>query len=315
MVSAAHPLPIRGWGNWTSMTIAGHVNAPDAPAAEASIAEPGYFETLSIPLLRGRTFTAHDNNVKSAPVAIINHAFASKYFPGEDPIGRYFTPAFPETNEPILGREIVGVVGDTRNGDNSEPYVPQFYLPYAQYISHQRALIVMKVKGDLWNYEETVRKVEASLDRDAPMFGYRTFTSELLNANAQPRFEAWVVSVFAAIALFLSAVGLYAVLSFIVAERTRELGVRMALGASRSDVLRLVLRRGLILSCAGIVAGATASFFAGRFLEGLLFKVSALNGFVLLAVTFVFFMVSMVSSLIPAVRAANVDPMRTLRQQ
>ncbi|HEX4485823.1 MAG TPA: ABC transporter permease, partial [Terriglobales bacterium] len=277
MVSAGHPIPLR-WGAWTPMTIAGHPQSPeDQPSAVAAVTEPGYFETLSISLLRGRTFTPHDNNAKSAPVAVINRTFANKYFPGEDPIGRYFTPTFTETNEPIMGREIVGVVGDTRTGDNFEPYIPQFYLPYAQNPSHQRTLIVMKVKGDLSSYEETARKIVAGMDKDAPLFGYSTFSSDLLNDNSQPRFEAWVVSVFATIALFLSAVGLYAVLSYLVAERNREMGLRMALGASRADVLRLVMRRGLVLVCAGIAIGAIASIFAGRLLEDLLFNVTALD--------------------------------------
>jgi putative ABC transport system permease protein len=317
MVSAGHPLPIRwGYSNWTTMSIAGHVNSPDnLPGAVAAVTEPGYFETLSIPLLRGRTFTAHDNNAKSAPVAIISRAFATKYFPGEDPIGHYFTPTFPETNEPIMGREIVGVVGDTRNSDNFEPYLPQFYLPYAQNTSHQRTMIVMKVKGDPFRYEETVRKIEAGLDKDAPMFGYGTFASELLNANDQPRFEAWVVSVFAGIALFLSAVGLYAVLSYLVAERTRELGVRMALGASRADVLRLVLRRGVVLVLAGIAIGTVGSIFAGRLLDDLLFRIPTLDQWVFLTVTPILFAVSMAASLIPALRAASLDPMRALRDQ
>jgi putative ABC transport system permease protein len=317
MVSAGHPLPI-GWGrsNWTTMTIAGHTDSPDnLPGAEATVIEPGYFETLSIPLLRGRTFTAHDNNAKSAPVAIVSRAFAKKYFPGEDPMGHYFTPTFPDTNEPVLGREIVGIVGDTRNSDNFEPYLPQFYLPYAQNPTHQRTMIVMKLKGDPFSYEETVRKIVAGLDKDTPMFGYRSFASELLNDNDQPRFEAWVISVFAGMALFLSAIGLYAVLSFVVAERGRELGVRMALGASRSDVLRLILRRGLILVCTGIACGAVASFFAGRLLEELLFKVTPLDHWVFLTVTPILFITSIAASLVPALRAASLDPMRTLREQ
>ena len=136
-----------------------------------------------------------------------------------------------------------------------------------------------------------------------------------MNANDQPRFEAWVVSVFAGMALFLSAVGLYAVLSYLVAERARELGVRMALGASRADVLRLVLRSGLILVCTGIAIGAVASFFAGRLLEELLFKVTPLDQWVFLTVTPILFIVAMTASLVPALRAARLDPMRTLREQ
>jgi ABC-type antimicrobial peptide transport system permease subunit len=173
----------------------------------------------------------------------------------------------------------------------------------------------MKVKGDLFSYQESVRKIVAGLDKDAPVFGYRTFTSDLWNANDQPRFEAWVVSVFAGIALFLSAVGLYSVLAYLVAERAREMGVRMALGASRADVLRLVLRRGVVLACLGIAIGGVASIFAGRLLEDLLFGVTALDRWVFLAVIPILFAVSMAASLVPALRAARLDPMRSLREQ
>ena len=317
IASGGYPLPISWpWSYQVNFTVAGHLNSPDhLPAAIGAVAEPKYFEALSIPLLRGRTFTEHDNTAKSAPVAIVNRSFALKYFPDEDPIGRYFTPQFTETIEPTLGRQIIGIVGDTRSGDYGTPYFPQFFLPYAQNITHQRAHIVLKVAGDPVNYEETVRKVVAGLDKDVPIFDYHPFETEIARSNAQPRFEAWVVSVFAGISLFLSGVGLYTVLSFVVAGRSRELGVRMVLGASRSDVLRLVLRRGVVLASAGTGLGAVASIFASRLLENFLFDLTPLDHWVFLTVTPILFLVSMAASLVPALRAASMDPMRNLREQ
>ena len=315
-VSAAHPLPLRPWAMWTSFTIAGHLNSQDdLPGASATVTEPGYFETLSIPLLRGRTFIAHDNDPKSAPVAIINQGFAKQFFPGEDPIGRYITPRFDHRDKALIGRQIIGIVGDIRNGDPTDPYLPQFFLPYAQDPTHQRPIVVMKVKGDPFSYENTVRKIVANIDEDAPVFGYRALVEDIQNQAAQQRFEATIVSGFAGVALLLSVIGLYAVLSYVVAERTRELGLRMALGASRSDILTLVLRRGLLLAGIGVSVGALASVIMARFMKDLLFGVAPLDPSIFSTVTLVLILASIVSALGPALRAATLDPIRTLREQ
>ena len=316
-VAAGHPRPdASAWTEWTPVAIPGLVSSPhDPPAAIATIATPGYFETLSIPLLSGRTFVPHDNDPKAAPVAVISQAFAHKYFPVEDPVGHYFTPTFEHTTEPVLGRQIIGVVADTRTDDLWEARPARFYLPYAQDPSHQRPVVVMRVSGDPHGYENAVRKVAASLDRDAPEFGYRTFADNIALQSAQPRFEAFLISGFAAIALFLSALGLHAILSYIVSERVRELGLRMALGASRAHVLGMVLRRAAILALLGTGGGAFASIFATRLLDGALFHVAMLDRSVFLVVTLVLLAVSMVAALVPALRAANLDPMRILRDQ
>ena len=315
-VSAGHPLPILwGPGMFTNLTIANHQNSPDhLPGAGAAVTMPGYFETLSIPLLRGRTFAVRDNDPKGTPVAVINQSFARKYFPNEDPLGQYFTPKFEHSDEPVVARQIIGVVGDTRVDDLWEPYQPQFFMPYGQDPSHQRTIVVMKVAGDPAAYENAVRKIVATMT-EAPVFNYRTFADSITVETAQPRFEAVLVSGFAGIALLLSALGLYAVLSYIVAERTRELGLRIALGASRSDILGLVLRRASILACLGIGIGALGSVFAARAITDSLIRVEPLDRSVFLTATLVLAFVSLVAALVPALKAANVDPMRTLREQ
>jgi len=315
-VSAVHPTPLHG-PSWTNCIIAGFpTEGYNIPTATDAVVEPGYFETLSIPLIRGRIFDQHDNDAKSAPVAVINQSFAQTYFPGKDPIGRYFTPQLDRhPGDPRIARQIVGIVGNTRNGYLLDPYLPEFFLPFAQDPGHQRPLVVMKVSGDPWSYENAVRKTVAEIDKDPPVFEYRTFTADIDAQAAQPRFEAALVSGFAAIALLLSAVGLCAVLSYIVAERVRELGLRMALGASRSNILQLVLRRGLILASIGTALGALASIFVGNLIQDVLYEVKPLDGSVFLSVTAVLLLVSTAAALIPAVRAASVDPMRTLREQ
>jgi predicted permease len=317
MASSGHPGPLY-WpkGSWAEFTIPGHpYPADDLPGAMNAVVEPGYFETLSIPLLQGRTFTAHDDDAKAPLVAVINQSLANRYFPGENPIGRYFIPDLRHPGEAVMGRQIVGIVGDTRTSSVEDPYEPEFYLPYAQDPRHQRTVTVMKVAGDPLLYENAVRKVVAGFDKDTPVFGYGTFTKRIDTQAAQPRFEATLVSGFAGIALLLSAVGLYSVLSYIVAERTRELGLRMALGASRPHVLRLVLQRGFILAVIGIAGGVLASIFTTRLITDVLFKVAPLDRSVYLIVTLALLAVSILAALGPAVRAAHVDPMRTLREQ
>jgi predicted permease len=312
-VGSVHPLPLHWPGSsWAKFTIPGHMDSPDnLPGGITAVAEPGYFETLSIPLVRGRTFTEHDNLAKSAPVAVINRSFALRYFSGEDPIGRYFVPQIEGL---AVGRQIVGIVGDTRTGNEWDPYEPEFYLPYAQDATHQRPLVVMRVAGDPSSYENAVREIVAKIDKDAPVFGYRTFTDEVDKQAAQPRFEAALVSGFAGIALLLAALGLYAVLSYIVAERMRELGLRMALGASRANILQLVLERALMLASLGIGMGVATSIFAARLITGILFRVTPLDRAVFLAAALILIFVSMMAAVAPALRAANVDPMRMLRE-
>ncbi len=314
-VSAGHQLPGRG-GSWVDFTIPGHLDPPDnLPSCNVSAVLPGFFETLSIPLLHGRTFSDHDNLATSPRVAIISRSFARQYFPHEDPIGRYLTPVFEYSAEPIVPRQIIGVVGDTLGSDPwDDPYLPRFYLPYAQNPTHARPRVVMKVSGDLLSYENAVRKVVKQFDSEAPVFDYHTFADTLREMSEQPRFEAGLVSSFAAIALLLSALGLYAILSYVVAERMRELALRMAFGASRSDIVGMVVRRALMLGVTGIAAGAIASILAGRLVSNLLFRVQPLDLSTYVVVALVLLMVSAVAALAPAVRAACVNPLQTLRE-
>jgi putative ABC transport system permease protein len=316
-VSAADPPPIIvAWGHITNFTIANHPSLPDTLRwGVETVTMPGYFETLSIPLLRGRTFTAHDNDLKSAPVAIINRAMARQYFPDEDPIGQYLTPIVEHTKEPVIARQIVGIVGDTRNGDAWTPYLPEFFLPYAQDPTHQRPHVIMSVSGDPRNYENTIRKAVAYVDPDAAVFDFGTFVERTQMLAAQSRFEALLVSGFSAVALLLSALGLYAVLSYVVGERIRELGLRMAFGASRSDILRLVLKRAVILALLGIGIGLASSIFTTRLVADLLVNVPLLDRTVFVSVASLLFFVSMLAALAPALRAASLDPVHSLRDE
>ena len=315
-VSAGHQVPGRG-GSWVDFTIPGHLDSPDnLPSCNVSAVLPGFFETLSIPLLRGRPFTDHDNLATSPPVAIVSRSFARKYFPNEDPIGRYLTPEFEYSTEPIVARQIIGIVGDTLGSDPwDDPYMPRFYLPYAQNPTHARPRVVMRVSGNRLNYETAVRAVVKGFDPEAPVFDYHTFDDTLRQISEQPRFEATLISSFALMALLLSALGLYAVLAYVVAQRTRELALRMAFGASRRDILVSVLHRALLLALTGIAVGMFASVVGARLVEDLLFRVKPLDLSTFAIGTFTLLLVSVGSGLAPAVRAASVDPMRHLRDE
>jgi len=317
-VSAGHPMPgSGGGGSWTKFTIPGHIDPPDSlPACTVHAVMPGYFETASIPLLRGRTFTEHDNLATATPVAVVNRAFVRKYFPNEDPIGHFLTPRFEYSTEPILPRQIIGIVGDTLSGDPwDDPYGPRFFLPYAQYPTHTRPRVIMKVSGDPFSYEITMQAIAKRIDAEALVIDYGTLAGRVRETLVQPRFEAALVSAFAAIALLLSAIGLYAVLSYIVAERMRELALRVAFGGSRSHILGIVLRRALTLSMLGILAGAAASLLAKKLVDGFLFQVQPQDLSTFVTVTLTLLLVSIVAALAPAIRAASVDPMRTLHEQ
>ncbi len=195
-----------------------------------------------------------------------------KYSPNEDPIGHYLIPKFEYSTEPIVARQIIGVVGDTLSGDPWEdPYQPDIFLPYAQYPTHPRPRVIVKVSGDPSSYQRTMQELAKQIDPEALVFDYGTFTERVREEAIQPRFEAALVSAFAAIALLLSAVGLYAVLAYIVAERTPELGLRMAFGASRFDILGIVLSRAFSLTLFGIILGASVSLLGTKLVSGFLF--------------------------------------------
>jgi putative ABC transport system permease protein len=316
-VSAGHPIPgSGGGGSWTSFAIPGYTDPANLPACTVHAVMPGYFETVSIPLLGGRTFTEHENLATATPVAVVNRAFVRKYFPNEDPIGRYLTPRFEYSTEPILPRQIIGIVGDTLSGDPwDDPYGPRFFLPYAQYPTHTRPRVIMKVFGDPFSYQITMQAIAKRIDAEALVIDYGTLAGRVRETSVQPRFEAALVSAFAAIALLLSAIGLYAVLAYIVAERMRELALRVAFGGSRAHILGIVLRRALTLSVLGVFAGAAASLLGKKLVDGFLFQVQPLDLSTFVTVTLTLLLVSIVAALPPAIRAASASPMRTLREQ
>jgi len=312
--AAVLPLPLGGGDMGVSFAIEGRPVAPgDEPSASINLVTPGYFETMRIPLLAGRTFAARDGR-KDAPVVIVNESFARKYFPGENPVGKHMRSDASDNEAAAPMREIVGVVGDVRRKQLTTEADPQYYIPWAQVVFATPTMVI-RTAGDTTRLAGPLRAEVASLDPDVPLYTVMTLDEAMDRAAARPRFESLLVACFAAMALLLSAVGLYAVLSYMVAQRTGEIGVRMALGAQRADVLRMVLRRGLSLAGAGLAIGLGASAALTRYIESLLYRTARFDAATFGGVVVVLLMVSLISSSVPAWRAARLDPMQTLRDQ
>ncbi len=313
-VAAGSPIPLSPHDMATGFTIQGRPTAPgEEPTSPISIVTPGFFRTLRIPVLSGRDFLPTDDS-KSPPVVIINQAFARKYFPGEDPIGKRIQAEMSDGVTPKSMREIVGVVGDVKRMGVTAEMPAQYYLPYKQEIIFSPPVII-RTAGDPLGLVGPLRSELAQLDGSIPLHRIRTAEDYLSSSAAQPRFQTVLLTFFAVIALLLSAVGLYAVLSYMVAQRTLEIGLRLALGAQREDVLGLVLRRGLVLAGAGIVIGIAVSLLLTRFMEGMLYGVKPFDLLTFAAVSAVLLVVSLIASTAPAYRAARLDPMQTLREQ
>jgi predicted permease len=270
---------------------------------------------MRIPLLGGRTFTVRDET-HSAPVILINQRFARKYFPLQNPLGRRIKADLGDGVITSPLREVVGVVGDVKRRELTTEVEPQFYLPYTQAVVTSPTLC-LRTAGDPHEAIASLRALVAKLDREVPLFRVATMEESMSRAAAQPWFQTLLLSCFAAMALLLSAVGLYSVLAYMVAQRSLEIGLRMALGAQRSDVLGWILRRGLALSAMGVVLGLAVSAGVTRFLaaSGMLYQVQSFDPVTLAGVTAVLLLVSGAASLAPAWKAARVDPMRTLREQ
>ena len=313
-VAAGFPIPLSRYNITIGFSIEGRpVAKGDEPDAPVSVITPGFFRTLGIPLLSGRDFTPRDDS-KSPAVVIVNQAFARQYFPGENPIGKHIKPGIGDgiTNDAM--REIVGVVGDVKRQGITAEMAPQYYLPFPQALILSPPL-VLRTAGDPLSLVGPLRDELAQLDSNIPLYRVSTVDDYVSLAAAQPRFQTVLITCFAVLALLLSAIGLYAVLSYMVAQRTMEIGLRLALGAQRDNVLGLILRRGMMLAGIGLAVGVIAALVLTRFMQEMLYGVGGFDPATFVGVSAVLLLVSLVASSVPAYRAARLDPMQTLREQ
>ncbi len=312
--AAGFPVPLARNNIGVTFAIEGRpVAKGDEPGEAISIITPEFFRTLRIPILSGRAFQPTDATNRQQ-VVIINQAFARKYFPGEDPLGKRIEPGLhDDINRPSM-RLIVGVVGDVKRGGITAEMPAQMYVPYQQAIVFSPPLVI-RTTGDPLSVVGSLRTQLSQLDSNISLFRVATLDDYVAQSAAQPRFQTVLISFFAAMALLLSAIGLYAVLSYMVAQRTLEIGLRLALGAQRENVLQLILRRGLLLAATGLAVGLCGSLLLTRFLEDMLYGVRPFDPLTFVGVSAVLLLVSLIASSVPAYRAARLDPMRTLREQ
>jgi putative ABC transport system permease protein len=311
--SAILPLPLSGDRFSISFEIEGRPLPPkDHPSADFFAAGVGYFKTMGIPILKGRDFEDRDKH-GSTPVIIITDAFARQYFPNEDPIGKRIKPGigtYEDEDNPM--REVIGVVGDIRNRSlNTEPkpayYVPQTQVPFSQLVA------VVKTTGEPHSLVSAATKVVAAMDQDIPLFSVKSMPEYLSSSVAAPRFSTTLLAIFAAVALVLTIVGLYGVMSYSVAQRTNEIGIRLALGAQSRDVLLMIVKQGGMLILLGLAIGLVGAFALTRLIASLLFGVTAKDPITFGAVAVLLAIVALLACYIPALRATKVDPMDALR--
>jgi putative ABC transport system permease protein len=329
-VSGGYPLPLWGWYHDAPLEIDGRPTPPgQEPTVRVGQAEPGFFETLGIPLLRGRGFTEADNDAKAPYVAVVNRAFVKRYFPNEDPIGRHIRADLSEGANDLnaidakvrTDREIIGVVGDTPQDSIIDPPQPLAIFPYAQALTFQRPHVLMRVAGDPTAYEKSAEAAVKSIDPLLFLISQRSMTAQIARVSGSQRFETVLVSAFAAMALCLTAMGLYATLAAMVAARTREIGLRMALGSDRSGVAILVLGRAASLLLVGLILGGGVTLLVSRLLASsdwmrpMLFGVTWFEPGTYSIILVVLAATSIAACLFPTWNAVRVDPMRVLRDE
>ncbi|WP_158750330.1 ABC transporter permease [Acidobacterium sp. S8] len=313
-LSAGWPLPLSDSYASVSFSIEGRpVAKGDEPNESISITMPGYFETMRIPLISGRTFTQQDQT-RSNPVIIVNQAFAKKYFPGQNPLGQHMKSDLGDGTISRPMREIVGVVSNIKRQGLTADAQPEYYLPYSQAVI-TNPYFTIRTKGNAEGIEAAIRNAVSQIDSTIPVYNVSPLETYVSKSSAQQRFETVLLSLFAGIALLLSTIGLYGLLSYIVTQRTFEIGLRMAIGAQRSDMLHMILRRGLRLAAIGLGIGLVASALLTRLLTHLLYGIKPLDLVTFTVVSVVLLAVSALASFAPAWRASRLDPMETLRDQ
>lgn len=281
--------------------------------AAIGVVTPNYFETMKIPVLQGRTFDERDQR-KAPKVIIISRALAEKYYPGENPIGKRLKIGTNDEPGEDPWREIVGVVGDIRNTNLSAPPAPMYYVPFPQLI-WGAPTIVVHTNTDPVAAAPTVRNVLHEMDPQLPLYEVKTMDDYLALSVGRQRFQTILLSCFAGIALLLTAVGLYGVMAYSVAQRTREIGIRMALGATEQEVRKMVLSAGAKMAGIGLAIGIVGALVLTRFMQSMLYEMKSHDPVTFVGVCVVLGAVALLASYIPARRATKVDPVVALRYE
>jgi predicted permease len=304
-VAARHPLD-PGFTN-SFVVVGREAEAEDWPEIRCRFVGPGYLETMGVPLIAGRAPDASDV-AGTTPVGVVNRAAVARYFGGRDPIGQ-------QLGFWGIPWRIVGVIGDERFNGLAENAEPAIYAPLAQ-APQQSAVLLVRAEGDaLQPLVSSIRRAFAELDPQLAPYGIESLEQTVSTSIAKPRFTALLLALFGGLAMLLALVGVHGVLSYTVAQRTAEVGIRVALGATRGQVMRLVVADGARLAALGTVIGIIGALAGSRLLSSLLFGVTASDPAILGGVAAAVLAMAALASWLPARRAAGVDPMRALRAE
>jgi putative ABC transport system permease protein len=307
---ATSGLPLSGnGGSGTTAPDSPLLQPNQFPEADQRYITPGYFETVGTKLIAGRYFDDHDNET-SARVAIVDESMVRAFWPTEDPIGKRIKLGGPQSTNPWM--TIVGVVKHVRLGSLERPSRVELYIPHAQVPLNGMSLAI-KTSGDLNAISAAVQRATMSIDPEQPIYAVRPFNELLADSMMRRRIVMVLLAVFAGVALTLAALGIYGVISYWVSQRSQEIGIRLALGATRGDVLQMVIVQSLSVVVIGVAIGLVSSIGISRAMTTMLFNVNAADPVTFVLVCGSLLFVGLVASLIPALRATLVDPVHTLR--
>jgi putative ABC transport system permease protein len=304
-----------GSNSSASFSVEGLQVAPgeSSPHGDPHLVSADYFQTMQIPLLKGRYFTEQDTK-DSLPVTIIDDVLADRYWPDQDPVGKRIAGFFDSNGNQLNWRTIVGVVGHVKRYGLDGKIKEQYYFPQTQRAQPNMALLVRST-SDPSRLVPSVRDAIHEVDKDQPIYRVMTMEELVSNSVAQKRFSMLLLAIFAAVALLLAAVGIYGVMSYSVTQRTHEIGIRMALGANRGDVLKMVVRQGMTLTLIGVGVGLGVAFLVARVISSLLFGIGSHDPVTFVAIPLILTGVALVACFVPARRATKVDPMVALRYE
>jgi predicted permease len=313
--SAAFPLPLSADDVKTTFEVEGRpMKQSEYPVTTLHVIDRDYFRALGIPLLSGRGFTPQDDAKGATPVVMISERLAQQVFPGVDPVGRRIKPGISsgDSGEPM--RVIVGIVGDVKAEGLGAPSLLESYVPYAQ-LPFAPMSVLARTEIVPGNMVPTLTGEVQSLDSTLPLLHVKTLDEYVDDSVVGTRFETFLLGTFGVLAFGLTAVGLYGVISYTVVQRTREMGIRLALGADRAAILGMIVKNGALLACAGTVIGLAAAFLLTRLMASLLFGVGPTDPLTFVCVPVALITVAILASYVPARRAAQVDPMVALRDE
>jgi predicted permease len=309
-------VPLGGIRFNLSFEVKGHPPLPSAqqPSMEIRVVTPEYFRAMGIPVVRGRAFEARDG-AGGPQVALISEAAARRHFPGEDPLGQFITLGWGRgEGKPKVGGEVVGIVGDVKDQGLAKEKPPEMYVPYAQ-VPTDTMDVVLRTHVAPRSLVPSVERVVRELDPELPVARVATLDEVVARSISEPRFYMVLLGAFAAMAVFLAALGIFGVLSYSVVQRSREIGIRVALGAHPRDVLRMVLGHAASLALVGVLAGLVGAVALSRAIGSLLFELSPTDPLTLGSMAVLLASVALLASYLPARRATRLDPLIALRSE